>query len=862
MPSGYLVQLGNGSLDHGDTITSTYSSFTTDSSLGAGSWSWTGWVGGSYYSNEVETGAYYLAADGNVYFVPDLGSVDTLDSATAASPPSYTQSDGNIEGTAAGELIDNSYTDADGDQIDNGNGGGSSGNQDTVEAGAGNDTVRAGADDDLLLGGAGDDTMDGAAGDDTIYGDSSTEAGLGSFQQSITNANVTDTSSGFKVTAKDVSGTISAANIDYYDGAFGVAGAISDTDSGVTAQIGYDKASGVSEELIIEFDQATTDASFTFKHLFTSQHAEEGHWAVYNDGVLVAQGDFTEDTAGTGAGTVNINGYGDFDKLVLSANIQTDLTDGSDYTVSNITFNIPPEDPSAGDDTISGGLGDDVIYGQDGDDHLSGGEDNDSISGGSGSDTLFGGPGGDADTLDGGDGDDDLVFGSGDLAQGGTGDDRFFAYDSEGTGGTATVVGGEGDEDLTDATNGGSGDNLRLDWDGTGANVTDNYTVSMTGDEAGTVTGSDTDLNFSEIEIITTGDGADTIDLASDSSGMDVYSNAGADSVTGGSGADYVDAGTGDDTVTGGAGADTIEGGGGDDYLAGGSGGDSLTGGAGDDSLIFGEGDTASGGDGDDYFKVVDTGDSGSSNITITGGDTGQTTGDTLDLNGQVVQGSVNITDNTGGSLTGTAQLLDGSIVSFSGIEAIICFVAGTGIATHAGLRAIETLRPGDLVLTRDNGMQPVRWISQSTVPATGNLAPIRVKAGHLGAERDLLVSPQHRMLFSGSQASLLFGESEVLVSAVHMLNDRSIRREPGGTVTYVHVLFDQHEIIYAEGAASESFHPGVQAVSALEEPVREELFRIMPDLRWHSGEGGRTARLCASRHEAALLQPPPVPDQ
>ncbi|MEX0304153.1 MAG: Hint domain-containing protein [Leisingera sp.] len=657
MPSGYLVQLGDGSLDHGDTITSTYASFTTDTNLGAGSWSWTGEHDDDDYTNEIETGVYYLATNGNVYFVPVLGPVDTLTSATTDNPPAYTDTDGTIEGTASGELIDSSYSDADGDQIDNGNGGGASGNQDTVEAGDGDDTVDAGADDDLILGGEGGDELHGGAGADTIYGDSSTEAGLSTSQQSIEDSNVTDTSSGFTVTARDVSGSTSAANIDYYDGGFGVAGAISDSDSGVDAQIGYDKASGVSEELVVDFDQATTDASFSFKHLFTDLAGEEGHWAIYKDGALVAQGDFTEDVAGTGTGTVDINGYGEFDQLVLSANLQTDGSDGSDYSVSNITFEVPPEDPVDGNDSISGGDGADLIYGQ-----------------------------------------------------------------------------------------------------------------------------------------------------------------------------------GGDDTLTGGSGADTLEGG------------------TGDDSLNVGEGDAATGGDGDDYFTIVDTGDSGSNNVTITGGDDGETGGDTLYFNGQLVPGSVVITDNTGGSLTGTATLLDGSIVSFSGIENIICFTAGTRIATTAGLRAIETLRPGDLVVTRDNGLQPVRWISQSTVPAKGSLAPVRIPAGLFGAERDLLVSPQHRMLYTGASAALLSGDSEVLVSALHLVNGTSIRQQSGGMATYVHVLFDRHEIIYAEGAPSESFHPGAQAVSALDAPVREELFRIMPDLRWCTGTYGDTARQCMARHEAVFL--------
>ncbi|WP_311200176.1 Hint domain-containing protein [Leisingera sp. M658] len=818
MPSGYLVQLGDGSLDHGDTITSTYSSFTTDQNLGAGNWSWTGSHGGTPYTNEVESGVYYLGADGNVYFVPDLGPPDTFSSASADSPPAYTDTDGPVEGTSGADNIDSSYTDGDGDQVDNGSGGGASGNQDTVEAGAGNDTVNAGADNDMVFGGDGDDSLEGGAGDDTIYGDSSSEAGLADSQESIDDSNVTDTSSGFTVTAKDLSGTANAANIDYYDGAFGVAGAISDSDSGVDAQIGYDKASGISEELIVDFDQDTTDASFTFKHLFTDGNGEEGHWAIYKDGVLVAQGDFTEDVAGTGTGTVDINGYGAFDQLVLSANLQTDGTDGSDYTISNITFTVPPEDPADGDDSISGGGGDDLIYGQGGSDTISGGAGNDTLYGGSGNDTLWAGTG--DDLVYGGDGNDLYDTDEGNDTFYGEGGDDWVAVWANPDG--ETLVGGETDET--------SGDMLELYGDGTGINIT------FTGDEAGSFSVGGDSVTFSEFERYYLHSGDDTLNASIGTSDI------------------WVKGAAGDNSLTGGSGSDTLLGEGGSDTLEGNAGADSIDGGSGDDSLIIGEGDTASGGDGDDYFTIVDTGDSGSNNMTVTGGNTGQTTGDTLDFNGQLDKGTLNITDNTGGSLTGTATLLDGSVVSFSGIENIICFAAGTRIATTAGLRAIETLHPCDQVITRDNGLQPVRWISQSTVPATGNLAPVRIPAGCFGAERDLLVSPQHRMLFCGAASTLLFDENEVLVPALHLVNGSTVRQETGGTVTYVHLLFDQHEIIYAEGAPSESFHPGAQAVSALDDPVREELFRIMPDLRWSTGTYGATARQVAARHEAALL--------
>jgi len=108
--------------------------------------------------------------------------------------------------------------------------------------------------------------------------------------------------------------------------------------------------------------------------------------------------------------------------------------------------------------------------------------------------------------------------------------------------------------------------------------------------------------------------------------------------------------------------------------------------------------------------------------------------------------------------------------------------------------------------------------------------------------------------LLSGYQASLLTGQTEVLAAAVHLRDDRHIRRAPCPTVTYVHLMFDRHEIIYAEGVASESFFPGSLGLEALAEPARDELFALFPELRSGCGGFDETARLCLRQHEASVL--------
>jgi hypothetical protein len=183
-----------------------------------------------------------------------------------------------------------------------------------------------------------------------------------------------------------------------------------------------------------------------------------------------------------------------------------------------------------------------------------------------------------------------------------------------------------------------------------------------------------------------------------------------------------------------------------------------------------------------------------------------------------------------------------------------VCFTRGTRIKTDRGEVAIEDLEVGDLVQTMDHGLQPIRWIGAQTVPAQGRLAPVRIAAGALGNARDLLVSPQHRMLLTGWKARLYLGEAEVLAAAAMLVNDSTIRRETGGTVEYFHVLFDSHEIVWAEGAPSESFHPGEQGWGALDRAARDEILALFPELDTGFDRYGPAARMSLKAHEARVM--------
>ncbi len=188
-------------------------------------------------------------------------------------------------------------------------------------------------------------------------------------------------------------------------------------------------------------------------------------------------------------------------------------------------------------------------------------------------------------------------------------------------------------------------------------------------------------------------------------------------------------------------------------------------------------------------------------------------------------------------------------------INSVPCFVAGTLIRTPDGDVPVETLHPGDLVLTMDDGPQPLRWTGSRTVPARGGLAPICIRAGTFGDHGKLLISPQHRILLRDSLAELLFGESEVLVAAKDLVNDRSVRRVVGGDVEYVHLLFDRHQIVMSEGLATESFHPGPQTMGDFSDETLEELTTIFPELDPETGRGyGPSVRRSLKTYEAKAL--------
>jgi Ca2+-binding RTX toxin-like protein len=666
---------------------------------------------------------------------------------------------------------------------------------DSITAGAGNDIIDAGADNDSVAGnggndsiiaGSGDDTVDGGAGDDTVDGGTGNDSLVGLAGRDL-------------LTGGDGNDTL--------DG-----GAEADTLLG-----------GAGDDSLIGGDGNDS--------------------LIGNEGLDTLAGGAGDDTLDGGDENDSLQGGQGNDSLIGGA--------GDDIVEGNL-----------GNDTILGGEGDDTLSGNEGDDRIDAGVGNDSVLGGDGRDSVTGGIGDDfintratnaipdeagpfsdtdplddRDTVIGGAGNDTILTGDdGDLIDAGDGDDSVDAGVDDDTvlggEGSDTILGDEGD----DSIDGGVGNDLLYGGTPgvTPADLPNDGTDPLPANNEDTVRGGegdDTIFGFDDNDILAGDAGNDVI-----SGGLD------DDSIDGGADNDSLVGDDGNDTLAGGSGNDTLQGGAGRDRVAGGAGADLLAGGIGADLFVAEGADTITdfdattgiqGTDGaatDDNDFVDLSSFYNEANLALyNAANPGATFNNPLDwlradqADG-ILQGAGGLRIQNGGTAV-AGDLLNQENTG------VVCFTRGSRILTAEGEKAIEDLAAGDLVLTMDHGYQPIRWIGSSIVEGKGRFAPIVIEAGTLGNSRTLRVSPQHRMLLSGWQAELLFDEPEVLVAAKLLVNDHTIRAEEAAEVEYFHMLFDAHEIVYAEGAPSESFHPGHVGWGALAEAAREEILSLFPQL-------------------------------
>ncbi|MGJ8625971.1 MAG: Hint domain-containing protein [Sulfitobacter sp.] len=349
MPSGYLVNLSDGTLNTGDTIGGAYTSFVSASNypsgIGFGEWKWSGQDGGTPVTNQIGYGFYYLADDGAIYFVPENGAVDQLDAAIASNPPAYVTPDGIVEGTDGNDIIDPGYgNDPEGDRIDNGGAPYGSDN-DSIQAGGGNDNVFAGIGNDTVDAGSGDDTVYGFTGDDSLLG------GLGN-----------DT----------LFGEDGADTLEGGDGNDSLEGG--DGDDVLSGNEGNDSLWGGEGDDIIETGEG--------ENFVNGGYGDDLINGGSGDDFL--EGWYGDDTINGGAGN-------DF----IDADIDRDLVhggDGNDSIRGGYSADSDTLYGDAGNDSIDGQAGDDLIYGGTGDDLLVGsyGDDTIFLEDGFGNDTIQG----------------------------------------------------------------------------------------------------------------------------------------------------------------------------------------------------------------------------------------------------------------------------------------------------------------------------------------------------------------------------------------------------------------------------------------------------------------------------------------
>ncbi|MEP3299480.1 MAG: Hint domain-containing protein [Pseudoruegeria sp.] len=191
----------------------------------------------------------------------------------------------------------------------------------------------------------------------------------------------------------------------------------------------------------------------------------------------------------------------------------------------------------------------------------------------------------------------------------------------------------------------------------------------------------------------------------------------------------------------------------------------------------------------------------------------------------------------------------------------VVCFAGGTLIRTANGDVPIEHLNVGDRVITADNGLQRICWIgkryiSEQEMKNRPQYRPVRFASGVIGNDVPLTLSQQHRVRISDWKAQLFFGEADVLVSAISLVNDRDVRLVHGEAVTYYHLMFESHELVYSNGAMSESIYPGDRFLASQIPAAREELRSFFPELFGEDAQVVKPIRRVLRKYEGVALRP------
>ena len=338
---------------------------------------------------------------------------------------------------------------------------------------------------------------------------------------------------------------------------------------------------------------------------------------------ITVAGHFTGANAQTGVERINFNG----------ARYEGYLLGSDDYLISRA-------DPGNRDDggvNLSASTANNFLVGENG--------VNDEIIGGSGNDLIFGGTG--DNQLNGGAGDDLLVGGS-----------------------------GTGDNDVLDG--GLDADTM------VGLAGNDTYIVDDVADVVVEAAGAGTDTVETEMAVLSIELMANVENLEYTGIDADPFvgtGNALDNEITGGDLADTLSGLGGNDTLNGGLGNDTLLGGDGNDELFGDDDNDTLTGGIGNDELDGGAGaDAMTGGDGNDVYDVDDAADT----VTETNADLATGGTDRVDSSVTYTLGAniENLTLTGGDAINGTGNALGNAIIGNNNGNQLF---GGAGVDTLTG---------------------------------------------------------------------------------------------------------------------------------------------------------------------------------
>jgi len=160
----------------------------------------------------------------------------------------------------------------------------------------------------------------------------------------------------------------------------------------------------------------------------------------------------------------------------------------------------------------------------------------------------------------------------------------------------------------------------------------------------------------------------------------------------------------------------------------------------------------------------------------------------------------------------------------------VACFVEGRIIQTSFVMVDVAEIRAGDHIVTLENGVQEVLWFGKSTLRGRGKLAPICFEAGAVGNSEELRLSPNHRVYFSNPMVQLYFGTNAALVAAKSLVNGTTIKQVEIDEITYFHILTAQHNVVFANGAPTETLFLGDSSRPALSRTALEELETLFLD--------------------------------